>query len=415
MKFLIYVFVSVFTFQCYSQEFKMTRDTLICSNDGLLSFEVNVDSIYTTEKTKINAEIDFAKSTLYTGSATLHYDKADLIKTKGKQKFVIEMTNEEYRNKISRLVIMMNLTKADGTEPSDKKELVILIKHSQVQQYKYLAYIGTNFDLVDGIKAKNLFFAANVYLAPSENWDLGIYTSIYGNRTMTFRDSVEDHRRIYQIGIDDVTNLPYKIEQSSNRASLAISDNIGAYFSPLLSLGIPRFFDKQLRVFFSPSLEFLWRRTSINTSYTDGQLLDPVQISATEYNGNITYSLSESQVLTSNVYDFNIGYFGLFFAHENESISIRLHFSMGHVRRYLSNSTTITRSGEEWGYFNTDHDDFLSGKLWITERNSGVTLQAEIINYNNKPNPFFGVTLSKAIDFGKIGTIFSPLSRTPAK
>jgi len=417
MKTLTYCFLILITSICYGQEFGVTKDTLICSNDFLIvEIELKTDNLQTREN-KITAEIVYAESTLVAGSASIFIDPVDLAEKKGKQPLIIKMNNDEYKNKVSKIVILLKVKTIAGdtiVSGTIEKKIVINVKHSQVQQYRYLAYVGTNFDLVDGIKAKNLFFATNVYLPPSEKWDLGIYTSVYGNRTMTFKDSVADQRRIYQIGTDPETGERFKIEESSTRVSNVISDNIGAYFSPLFSIGLPKFFDKQLKVFFSPSLEFLWRRRTFTITHSNSQRLAPQPLGETPDRGDIIYSLPQSQTISSNIYDFNMSYFGLFFAHENESISIRLHFSLGRVRRFMSPNKNYSpaENQEAWENYDAENDDFFGGKLWITERNSGITLQAEIINYSDKPNPFFGVTLSKALDFGKIGTIFSPLSRT---
>ena len=55
------------------------------------------------------------------------------------------------------------------------------------------------------------------------------------------------------------------------------------------------------------------------------------------------------------------------------------------------------------------HDIYFNGRAWVTEINTGITLQAEINHSLINSNPQIVVTLSKAINFNRIGSIFSPI------
>lgn len=52
---------------------------------------------------------------------------------------------------------------------------------------------------------------------------------------------------------------------------------------------------------------------------------------------------------------------------------------------------------------------FFTGRAWITESVTGISIQAEITNTLKNPSAFFGVTLSKAINFKNLGRIFQPI------
>ena len=112
-----------------------------------------------------------------------------------------------------------------------------------------------------------------------------------------------------------------------------------------------------------------------------------------------------------NAYDFHLGG-GFWLIHENQKISVRLNMNVGWLRGFTPNLQNITEV--ESAELNTDYlktsDVFYTGKLWITESSTGITLQAEILNTLRTPNPFYGVTLSKAFDFEKLGNFFAPIA-----
>jgi len=125
--------------------------------------------------------------------------------------------------------------------------------------------------------------------------------------------------------------------------------------------------------------------------------------------------LRDKSTVTNNIYDWNLALIGVFFNHESDRISIRLNMNTGPSWRYENSvsdrGSSMTRGG---GYIPPEYkkstDSFFSGKVWITERYTGLTVQAEVTNNLKKTNPYYGVTLSKAIDFGKLSNIFKPIS-----
>lgn len=285
----------------------------------------------------------------------------------------------------------------------DKIELDTAIKG-----YTYLAYVGTNFDLVDGIQASNLFFATNIFLPPTKQKSIGFYLSLYGNRTMTSIDSTPDIRRETKIvSLNDTTVLVYTKQMSLVRTTQ--SDNLGAYCSPLFPIWNVSKNNNQLKLYLAPSLEFIWRRTHIDYLYTNGKNLDSltrrdVRTSAVEYGDSYSNDVSE--------FAFNYG-LGLMVVHESNDISVRVHASVGHSTYYTPISAGLTKgdlNGAPSGSnYNRLRDIFFTGRAWISEPSTGLTLQAEVTNTKKYPRPFYGVTLSKAINFRSLGNIFQPL------
>ena len=102
------------------------------------------------------------------------------------------------------------------------KKVVIIISDGKdhinlFNEYNILAYLGTNFDIVESkTKAKNLFFATNIFIPPVERKNkIGFYFSLYGNRTMSDIDSTGNVNRVYKI--EKLTDSTYVKYSSQNR------------------------------------------------------------------------------------------------------------------------------------------------------------------------------------------------------
>lgn len=298
-----------------------------------------------------------------------------------------------------------------------EKTILELRKGEKINNYNYLGYVGTNFDLVEGVKAKNVFFAVNIMQKPKlVRGRTGFYVSIYGNRTLSKIDSVKNNRYNYRV-FDTVVNgqtqryLQNKLYDYSKTVNI---DNIGAYFSPLIKMNLFKLsnLNGETELFYAPSLEFIWRRISVTNAISNVRNDQPYLIPATVDPYTQSFSI-ETNNYRYNAYDFNAGLVGFFLIHENQKISVRLNMNIGIKSSFKPEYGIITRGSafEDTNTFVKQSDWFYTGKLWITEASTGVTLQAEILNTLKQPNPFYGVTLSKAFDFEKIGSFFKPITK----
>jgi hypothetical protein len=317
-----------------------------------------------------------------------------------------------------KIVLNLEVKRGDKIEDSSRnagkiKTLVINLDETKedtsIKSYYYLAYIGTNFDLVDGVKAKDLFFAANVFLPPTSRKSIGFYLSLYGNRTMTTTDSTPEIRRnTRMISLTDTTYRVYSKQMSLVRTSQ--SDNLGAYSSPLMPLWGMSDNNNQLKLYFTPSLEFVWRRTHLSSRFTDSKNLDSV----TE-KGHIIGAFDYSDAYESDYSEFVFNYgAGLMVIHESKDISVRVHATVGHSTTYTPLSTYLTKGDLSGNASSSSYgsigDIYFTGRAWITEPVTGLTLQAEITNTKKYPRPFYGVTLSKALNFKNLANVFQPIT-----
>jgi len=345
------------------------------------------------------------------------------IDEKDKTKNIVYLTlyKDSLEDRTRTLILKLDVYKSgtllkDSVNKGKFKEIIINVEGSKVvdslKSFSYLAYVGTNFDLVDGIKAKNLFFATNIFLPPLKKGAVGMHLYLYGNRTMTTTDTTGNIVRVTKILKTSDTTYKQFTEQST-LVRTTVSDNIGAYVSPIINLWSASSRDNRLQLYYTPSLEFIWRRTNLTSIYTNDKNIDSTVIKAA-IPGNVDF---ESKFISNvNEFAFKFGFIGLTIVHESESknISVRIHMCAGYSSIYSPFVNAVTKGSATTSTissgYTTTPDIFFSGRTWITEGVTGITLQAEITNTLKYPRPFYGVTLSKAINFQNLGKFFQPLT-----
>jgi hypothetical protein len=296
--------------------------------------------------------------------------------------------------------------------------LIILPADEKLPNYNYLGYLGTNFDLVDGIQAKHLFFATNIFVADTKKW--GFALGLYGNRTMTKTDSTREaifESRIEKINNDSIA----RYFDSATRVSTRVSDNIGINFMPLFKIG--EFSEATLKVYYAPQFEFIWRRTILQNEYIGNKTVR-IDSGSNRFPANTAFPLTAplKTKLEFNVYDVYIGLAGLLVRYENDDISVRISSSVGINFNY--SPTGVIDGSANASPVNSNlrklKRAFYFGRLWITEPTTGLTLGAEVSNYfgsikmdgskMSKGQPFYNVTLSKAFNLKNLAGFVKPLT-----
>lgn len=313
--------------------------------------------------------------------------------------------SDRQRKVILKLIIKNGAANAEHQGAIKELEIIIdAAKKDYFEEYAFLSYVGTNFDLVDGIKAKNLFFATNVYIPPYKHDNkYGVYFSLYGNRTMNDVDSSSLNFQRSYTSLNDTSHLT--ITTGRQMISSRVSDNIGAFISALIPLNKNSTSD--LKLYYAPSLEFVWRRSVITQTYGSIVSIDTALNQGLIPGGLIPIANRDKIERRANEYAFNIGLFGLFMVLENKAISLRVNGSVGYASNYNIRGTSPMNNNL---LVERHPDMFFSGNAWITEPKTGLTLQAQITNSYKYSRPYFGVTLSKAFSLSDLGGIFSPIT-----
>lgn len=425
---VVFMLFSAWANAQYTISFKKSQDTIRRTSDKetkeieLTASDAKIDGL------KLYVTVDDSKSTLPKADYEIFnpIEGQDLKDLKSDKNFVriffLPDNPKDKQLKDLKLVLKLTVKKTDkGKETDDDeknnkgatKEITIVIQPSDapLENYRYLGYLGTNFDMVDGVQANKLFFAVNILIPETQKY--GIHAGVYGNRTMTQSDTTVNTTftsRIEALGRDSVIYFRDTAVLMTSRTS----DNIGAFFSPIIP--IPAFSDGNLKVYYAPNFELIWRRTKIESQFANNATIKRDSLPS-RFPANVAFPLVTplSTRVTQNIYDAYIGLLGIMFRYETDDISIRIQGAAGFNFNYvpiggLSSINPVYQKNTR-GYF--------QAKMIITEPTTGFTLGAEVSNffgkYKNPPQyskaqPYYNVTLSKAFNLKNLAAIVKPLT-----
>ena len=392
--------------------FKAAADTVKRSarDVAIRAYTIEAKGMTDAAGTTVKVVADVGLSTVAPSTYSIKADFQPIAANATSQEllFHVHFKEDPLPNRELKLVLKIVL-EVNGKEVGNvgaATQLAIVVKgvETPLSGYNYLAYIGTNFDLVDGPKPKNLFFATNIFL-PSEKpqLGLGLYLSLYGNRTVSSIDSSSNTRRLARIEPKTDTTSTY-IYENADRVTTFSSDNLGAHVSPLLNMGACSDPGNKLRLMFAPSLSVVWRRITSTTSYSNGTAADTM---VRDVSFPSSVEVPEEMTITRSQWDLRYGV-GVFVSHETRALSMRLYGSYGLCTVY--NPTSGSSNGIITERYVSKPERFFAMSAWITHAGSGLTLQAEFSNIITDPRPFYGVTLSKALDFDNLSSVFKPLA-----
>jgi hypothetical protein len=421
--FLILCFISVIHVtaqETASISFKKQKDTLNRKDvDSYYPITINITDVKINKDSLalyvINVKPDDERSSIAPNGYKLNFNSISLDKISPSYTFYLVIKADSMADRDRTLNLTIETKKRGKTfDINSAKENInvgILIRGSRaINKYNYLAYVGTNFDMVDGVKAKDLFFATNIYVAPQHKGQgFGFNMLLYGNRTLSTTDTSGNYRytsKIVGIGGDSARLYTSKALKVSTR----VSDNLGASFSPLIRIGEVSDPERVTQVFYAPQFEFIWRRVKVTTEYKNSVIVDSTDRAHRPITGTIDLT-PQKQVLSYNIYDVYAGLIGFSLKHENSDISIKVQASTGVNYRYTPKSGTVQTL--LFTQFDKKVNLFCYIRAWITEPTSGITFGAEVSNniiLKNSSQPYYNVTLSKAINLNALGKIFQPVT-----
>ena len=416
---LIFYTSNVFC-QLLDIRFEKEKDTIL-RQETILVYPISIifelDSISDDERKKytLKISVDEEKSDFPKSGYLIHFDTVSLQNKLKKYTFFITIKSDSLQDRNRNLYLNLELSKINKTKPLslNKKNSTFNLTigcTKSLNKYNYLAYIGTNFDLVDGIKAKDLFFATNNFVPPElKKSGFGFNMTLYGNRTLSLNDNLGVVR--YTSSIKPIGGDSIRIFKSEGKKTInAVSDNLGASFSPIIRIGKISDPSRNTQLYLAPQFEFIFRRKKITTSFTNINLLDSSAIANRPISNTIIIT-PENETIPINIYDIYMGIFGLMLKHENNNISIRLQTSSGVTYTYTAKRNNQSNSLDSEYERKWNFSCFL--RAWITEPISGITFGAEVTNNLFKKNsslPYYNVTLSKAIKLSALSAFFAPLT-----
>jgi hypothetical protein len=242
---LFFLFVNGYS-QSVDISFSIDKDSTSRQkdNDLIKKIEIKKEGIKDVEAAKYNltVSVNQEKTTMSQNSYFLDTRKILVDDLKTSHFIYLTIFKDDQPDRDRKIFLKLTIEPVEGdikvTNTGKHQEMELIVSGMQADElsmgYNYLAYVGTNFDLVDGVKAKNLFFATNVFLAPKLKERAGVFLSFYGNRTMSTTDSSYNLRRLSKIV--KVTDTSYwRYTEQADLQSSRVSDNLGAYISPLIN------------------------------------------------------------------------------------------------------------------------------------------------------------------------------------
>lgn len=312
------------------------------------------------------------------------------------------------------------LARIKNVESNPGTLVKIGLKTESLKNYDYLAYVGTNFDLVDGVKASNLYFATHLFKLPKiksngKKSSNGFSLLLYGNRTYSYSSSRTEevmNSSVRRMTSDSVT---YLVEKGKAEISdKIVTDNIGFSYAPIVPINVfGDYSERIVKVYWAPQVEWVWRRS--NSSTTIGNFVKDTSEILTVRNGILPPMRTVvASSFSYNTYDFMFNPISLFLVHENEHISVRLQPSFLALAVSYTNLTS-QRNNSAVRYqvepsYTSKFNIVYGARLWITEPVTGITLGGDFsFRLKHGVNPFFNVTLSKALSYKNISTILAPI------
>lgn len=391
-----------------------------------LTLESNIPDSSIFKEYAVSVKPNLMTSTLPQSEFEIDFKDCEMYKLTSGYTFYLTLlpnVNLDIERKIDLEVIISSLTdlKLEKIQNlADKTNQTVTIEpieaDSVLDAYNYLAYVGTNFDLVDGVKASNLFFATNIYQLPKYGTDgffkdFGFNLTIYGNRAITITEDfgLKDYEYKY-VRIPN-TDSSRVFRNQGNLSRTIVSDNLGLLFSPIIKWPHRSEADRTVRFHLTPQVEFAFRRFTETEIYSNVTPSDSSKV--IRYRGSdLIIRNRETNVKYNNSYDLNLAPLSFMAIHETKNISVRLHLITGYSFSFSKERISDTPQSESFNPIKSRGAIYYATRIWITEAVTGITLGGEMSNRLIKDNyqPFFNVTLSKALSFKNIGSIFDPIA-----
>jgi hypothetical protein len=359
----------------------------------------------------------FAKDTLIKLTFQKLGKSNELLPVNGTEPMVVVADTEWNSNKefIKEFVFR---TKANESQKYDEQSLIKLgnkafvIKYTIIGNYNpnksFWVEVGSNFDLVDGVQANNLFSGVFFYkrdirpLKKAGSPNLGAFAGVYESKTTSnvlnpsnFAIQYFDRNAVSLIRND---SLPV-FRDTGILGTSTVSRNIGLFFSPQVRLTNNTANADGFHVFASVWIEMLWQRISTTYDFSKVGRLDTIYVP----NNQIRQLPSKPSTVER---DIRSDYFGL---------GLPMYYKEGDVNLYFSPTLGISN---QTNMLVRDEKSLSDGKFTLTpaskwnpfylflfrlnEDKYGISFTGEVRGFLVKnTKPFISLALSKKFDLNK--------------
>ena len=305
---------------------------------------------------------------------------------------------------------------------------------------------GTNIDLLDGVKAQNLY--AGIYMFekdiakignPKRN-NLSFTGGVYETKSSSFSAS-SDSGLLYRNSASltpTVTTNPsgLKYQYSRDTGSFVTTtdvQSIGIFFSPHLRLTDKKVEENGLHIFLSVYAEMLWQRVKSGFDYSKVNHFEDFNYlidSAHKGNSQEDFIKKYPYKETGISYDYRSHYYGIglpiYIKENNFSLYINDIFGTSN-QRFVAINRNVEFSTKDSSYYDFNQSNRLNNtflttmKKWnpfyilqfrLTEETYGIAFTGEIRGFfMNNSKPVINLSLSKKFDLKEVfHTIVKPFT-----
>ena len=398
-------------------EFEKKIDTVQSDNkkEILVTFNIKVPKQPAFEGAKITWSVDPTDVSI-NESEIFFPLKREITVLKDKDLDVPFSIKFQRKNTRDRIIKIKLTAKKDNTEipidPALTSEYVIFVKPSsedpalkKKKGYELWLYTGTNLDLIDGIKAEDLYFKAN-YLA-------NIKTK--GNKSTRSWINIDFGRNRYFNDIDSLSGMSFNQRLPIlNPDSLRVV--VGEYKTVKKVETNNTFVD----------IYYLWNATDFSSEtsklfLTGGFSLNSQSIKTT-YKNSVTVSDTITYPAGTNIPSrFGPMYrntnfrqnnkaigFGFVYILDEEKINVKTSLVVGLNNFVYPNYVVYNGDAVVRERYTSNPTAFLRFRFEGTVLNPGISLGFETF-LRGGSDPLYNVTLTKTIDFEQLATLFGTL------
>lgn len=367
----------------------------------------------TCKDCRVKIEIDKAKTTANLNSLRLPL-VSEFVLDGGKDtlqfqyKFSVERDKEDDKALAFRLLA----TDQDGQNvqvENDKVQIVYLkpqipdsLKNSETLEFWF--FVGTNFDVFDGVKPQELFFRSNTLLKVSRRFfaQVGFYKSRYfsldssANPTIVRRDELRSPDSTYTVGFGKY-----------HRVTKQTVDPIGLQLDAFFKLTRTPLGNNS-NFFATLGIDFSTRTTITENSFSD---FDTVQIKVYNrdslYRGSFGELPAEKTSFQNRVYNFNAGLLWVF---DDSEVNVKAHI-VGGLSNFTNLYLIVPLTGTK--FYKSSRKPYMQFRMFATYKPIGVSFGFESF-IRRSDVPQFNFTLSKVIDLRHFLSVLAPVSSLTA-
>lgn len=282
-----------------------------------------------------------------------------------------------------------------------KPQSLDTLKDASRNGYEFWLFTGTNLDLLDGVKLKELYFKGS-YLVNFKNGDSAtkswMYMTFGKNRFFSDRDSLS------RIPFSDIILKPTPGDSITiangyyNSFRETVTDNIFASVDYLYN--VKELSSKKSQFFINGG--FYFGLQTLKTSYINQNIISDTNTYFRKPDSSYIFRplLRESKIRQFN-YNISLGFTHIL---STEKINVKTHLTAG-LNIFNYPYSIVRTSINEFASYKSDRKPFMQLRIDGTVLNPGISIGFETFIRQGQI-PLFNVSLTKVLDIEQLSSLF---------